>query len=362
MLLRKITSLAAIAGTLAFFSCQDDHAAAPETIKVSFTSFGLDQKIVNELELIQNKLYAATDQGLYVRDLATTANWVPLGLAQKNVRTLVSLGNNTLLAATANPAQEEFLLYRSQDGGQTWNTFENNYGGGAPEPINDFAYDAQKNILYACGWGVVAASQDGGVNWNIINGDWQTTATGMGFVALNPANGDLWSGGQNAIETFVLHRRAASSGAWQSWNTLLPSPSVGKSIAFSEGNPQIILIGAEDGIIKTNNHGATWSTSKEDHSARFYFGLEFDHEVHDRVYAASWVKNFDDPQPLVLSISEDAGSSWTEYTYANNTLFGGVWSMVQRSEGNKTKLYLGLYKGGVYEATIEETNAPSTHH
>jgi photosystem II stability/assembly factor-like uncharacterized protein len=353
MLIRNAFFATAIACVLGLCACQENEPVTPECLQVSFRSLGLEYAIVNELELRENKLYAATDDGLYVKDLTATADWMSLGLQGKNVKTLVFLENNTLLAATSMPEQEEYLLYKSTNGGQDWQLTATNYGNGSPEPINDFAFDEQKNILYASGWNVVARSEDMGSSWTPIYGAWQSMATGLSVVAINPATGDLWAGGQNAIEGFTLAKQDAQDGQWQEWQTLLPSPSTAKSIAFSATNPQRILVGGEDGIIMTTDGGQHWSTIKSDHTARFYFGLEFDQKIPERVYAASWVKNFHDPQPLTISISEDAGASWAEYIYPSTTLFGGVWSMVQKSENTQTHLYLGLYKGGVYEAVIQ---------
>ena len=359
MLLRRLVSFSAVCCALSFAAC-DDETPAPEAYQLSFNSFGLDGKIVNELDLVNNMLYASTNTGVFAKDLTANTDWFALGLAQKNVKTFTYLNNNLLLAATANPSTEEYLLFQSTDGGQSWQETTTNWGGGAPEPLNDMYLDPETQTLYGSGANVVARSEDGGNNWTKVFGEWQSMASGLAFVALNPKNKELWTGGQNAIEGFMLHRQNAGGGSWQSWQTLLASPSVAKSIAFSSSNPQVILVGGEDGIIKTTNNGSSWSTVKHDDNARFYFGLDFDHQVQDRVYAASWVKNFDDPQALVLHISDDAGNNWKEFKHAPASLFGGAWSMVQKSEGNKTILYLGLYKGGVYEVVITEpTSAPT---
>ena len=347
-------ALLALLGALSFYSCDEDDSAAPATYQVSFNSLGLDGRIVHELDLIQNKLWASTDAGLFVKDLSANSDWAARGLAQKNVKTFLALEDNLYLASTADVGQEEYMLYKSTDGGLSWHVLVSDWGNSSPEPLNDLALDASSNTLYACGSGVVAKSENQGQNWSIATGDWQSMASGLAFVAINPANGDVWSGGQNAIESFMLHHLNKSSGEWQNWHGLLPSPSVAKSITFSSTNPQRILVGGEDGIIRTSDNGANWTKVKEDHNARFYFGLDFDHETEERVYAASWDKNFDDPQPLILHISNDSGNNWKEYKHSPANLFGGVWSMIQKSEGNKTKLYLGLYKGGVYEAIIEE--------
>lgn len=353
MVPNKVCMLWAMMCALLLSSCFDD-SALPDGPSVTFQATGLEQRIVNELKLYNNTLYAATDAGLYAKSLSADADWQALGLAGKNVKALVSLNTTTLLASTANPSAEEFLLYRSENSGQSWQEVSSDWGNGAPEPINDFAYHAASNTLYACGWGVVGKSTDQGLSWTAIYGNWQSVATGLAFIEINPANGNLWTGGQNAIEGFTLAKKTSASEHWHSWQNLLPSPSVGKSIAFHPSEPGTVLVGGEDGILHSANGGSSWSVVMQDHTARFYFGLEYDQTSHERVYATSWVKNFDDPQPLVLHISEDGGASWREFRHAPSGLFGGAWDMVQwKDSQNRTKLYIGLYKGGVYEAIVQ---------
>jgi photosystem II stability/assembly factor-like uncharacterized protein len=352
MLMNRFSVLLLALCALSFLSCSDD-GEKPSGPVPSFRALGLEQRIVNELELHNTSLYAATDAGLFAKDLSPEADWQILGLAGKNVTSLVVLNATTLLAATANPLQEDFGLYRSTDGGQHWQQLPYTWSNGGPEPLNDFAYEAASNTLYASGLGVVAKSTDQGNSWTPVYGEWQAMAAGLAFVAINPASGDIWTGGQNAIEQFVLAKTTAANGQWQEWGTLLPSPSVAKSITFHPTNPQTVLVGGEDGILRSNTGGNSWSIIKQDHVARFYFGLQYDSQVPDRVYAASWDKNFDDPQPLLLHISEDGGTTWKEHRHAPAALFGGAWDMVLRKEGQTTKLYIGLYKGGVYEASID---------
>ncbi|MFP4092491.1 MAG: hypothetical protein ACLFUB_19730 [Cyclobacteriaceae bacterium] len=55
----------------------------------------------------------------------------------------------------------------------------------------------------------------------------------------------------------------------------------------------------------------------------------------------------------MLQVSENGGQSWRTFTHDDSQLFGGVYDMLQVKEGAKTLLYLGLFKDGVYLATVE---------
>ncbi|MFW5726513.1 MAG: hypothetical protein ACOCW4_01470 [bacterium] len=56
---------------------------------------------------------------------------------------------------------------------------------------------------------------------------------------------------------------------------------------------------------------------------------------------------------MMLQVSENGGQSWRTFTHDDSQLFGGVYDMLQVKEGEKTLLYLGLFKDGVYLATVE---------
>lgn len=348
--IKKLSLIIFLASVVA---CSSDDAPLSPELKVAFKEIGLVGKIINEIGFLNEGLYAAAADGIYIKDPVGNGNWVSLGLADKNVKTFVQINSQDYLASVKDASKGEHKLFHSSNGGQNWIELDNNFGGNYPEAANDFTFDQQNARIIASGNGVVAQSTDLGKTWVPLHGDWQMLATGLDFVEINPGNQDIWTGGQNGIEGFTLSRFSQDNKQWEDWINLLPSPSSGKDIAFAPNNEQTLVIGAEDGIILSVDNGKSWTTIKEDHDARFYFGVDYDQAKPTRMYAASWVKNFTDPQPLILYVSEDSGANWKEFKYNDETILGGVWDMVQRQDNGITKLYLGLYKGGVFEVTIE---------
>ncbi|PSR53406.1 hypothetical protein AHMF7605_07625 [Adhaeribacter arboris] len=339
---------------LLLLSCTDSEIENPAKKSITFKPIGLSNRIVYELTVQDNKLYAATDNGVFVKSLSASSNWQELGLQGQMVKTILFIPDGTCLVSVSNPAKEEHQLYKAENNTFNFQQVNTNFGGTEPEPINNMAFNPATNEILGVGYNVVAKSTDKGTTWTPIYGDWHYLASGLDFVQLNQKNGDIWAGGQNGIEGFNLVQFSKASNTWQNWTNLIESPSTAKDIAFDKNNAKRLIIGGEDGIIKTEDNGTTWTTIKhEPHSARFYFGVDFDLDNSNKIYAASWLKNFSDPQPLLLYISENAGTTWKEYKYKDDSLFGGVWDMVQVKEGEKTKLYLGLYKGGVFEVTID---------
>lgn len=334
---------------LSLAACSDDDQK--QSKNVTFDSFGLDNRIVHKLKMQNNIIYAATDNGIYKRNISGTTEWELIGLQGEDVSAM-DIKNDIIVAAISNYAEEDFKLFRTENGGTNWIQVETNFGGAYPEPVRAIRFHPTQNKIYGVGYNVIAESENLGGEWQIIHGSWGAMATGLSFVEVNQEINEIWAGGQNAIEELILYKISSSNTV--QWTTLLPSPSVAKKIAFHPLNNAEVLIGAEGGIIKTTNSGSTWSTIKDNHEdSRFYFGVSYDHSNPDIIYAAGWLKNFTDPQPLILNISEDKGNTWKEYQHQDATLLGGVYDMVLVQDENKIELYMGLYKGGVYKASVE---------
>jgi hypothetical protein len=141
----------------------------------------------------------------------------------------------------------------------------------------------------------------------------------------------------------VLHRYSPRRGALDSYPGLLPNPSVAKGIRFVGGR---VLVSGEGGIVQTADDGRSWTVLLHD-DYRFYFDVLADPLRSGRLVTASWAKNFDTPQPLLVDVSDDGGAHWRRIEHADRTLFGGVWSMASAIERGRTVCYLGLYRGGV---------------
>ncbi|MDN5204714.1 hypothetical protein QQ008_25205 [Fulvivirgaceae bacterium BMA10] len=325
----------------------------PDPKMITFIANGLEGRIINELTTSNNLIVAATDNGLYSKTIGTD-QWQSAGLATINVRTFIQINQNLWLAAEKELAQESFRIFKSENKGLNWTEIDSNYGKDFPEQINDFEYISGTQKLYAAGNAVIAESTDLGETWTPVVGDWGFVATGLDFVVKHPTQDFLWAGGQNGIEGFTLNRYDIIQDANQSWINLIPSPSTAKAILFDPTDAGKITIGAEGGIIQSTDDGDNWEILKEEENVgRFIFGLARNNSTPQTIYAAGWVKNFDTPQALILSVSRDNGASWEYHVHNDNTLFGGVWDMISVTENGKQVLYLGLFKGGVYKVILD---------
>lgn len=318
-----------------------------------FTADGLEGRIVRKLHPGPAGLVAATDDSAWRRG---AAGWVSLGLPGLYVQDIAALTPLHFLASVRAPAgAAPGRLVESSDGGASWQDVAHDFGGpGTPEFIQALYDDAPAGRLLALGADALAVSHDHGRHWELLAGQWHAFAGGKDALAVEPASGDVWFGGQDAIETLDLKRRRAAGGAIDHYSGLLPSPSTVKGIRFAMGEPNRVLVAGEGGIAQTRDDGATWQTLLLHPDYRFHFDVLQDPARPRRLVSASWKKDYEQPQPLVVVVSEDDGATWRTIEHPDRQLFGGAWSLASQPDAQgRSAFYFGLYKGGVMRMTLE---------
>lgn len=345
--MRFFSFLTAIA--FIFISCSDED----EKQVLTWSKLGLDGKTIHELKIVNNSLFAASSGGLYKKSLNTTNEFSLIGFDGKNVQAIAPISEQHILASLVDRAnQDPPALYKTIDGGETWQEVQNNFRGTDQEVMLDIEmHPADDNILYGTGWQVVAKSTDQGVNWVPVWGDWGGFGTGTSVVSINPSDADhVWAGGQGGIENgYLLH--SENETEWDEWYDLVENPTVVKEIVFDANNPEHVYAGFEGALMRTKNNGSSWETLIDSEENRFFFGIGLTHFDSDRIYTAGWLKRFDDPQPLKLFYSNDHGTTWKTLDFADED-FGGVYDLKIIPGEDQDRIFLGLYKGGVYEVTV----------
>lgn len=332
--------------------CEKEHSPVKvidENFSIEF--LGLEGPRVNKLVLSNNKLYACTQDGFYVKNLGSPAKFKNIALKGKNVEDAVIFSDSEMLISyrNVNPEIEALpQLWETKDAGTTWKAIEHNFGGDEPEELVDFErHPTQQNTIFGFGRMVLASSTDKGKTWNPIWGDWHMFSNyGRAFV--NPVQPDeIWLGGQGGIENgYLVHLKNES--VINEWNDLVPNPTVVKKVAFDKLSPQTIYVGWEGELSKTSDNGQTWETLIEKHEeAHFFMGIGISDQDQKLIYTGKWAKT-PEPQPLELSYSKDQGKTWTTKTFPGIN-YGGVFDMILVTEGNTDRIFVGLDKGGVYE-------------
>lgn len=329
----------------------------PPLAQPVFIHEGLSGRIVTGIFQHESRLFAATDDGLFGKELGQDA-WQLVGLGGFRIEDLAILDGQRMLA----PAIFDWdpivfkpsTLYETVNGGANWLPVDNNFGGGFESGgIQALHYDHASGRLYATAQDALAVSEDVGRSWQLLAGMWDGASPPSTALNLNAARGQVWFGGQNAIEQMKLMRHDLASSATTQFNTfLLPSPAVIKGITFDPTDPDHVLASGEGGILQSRNNGASWTRPLGDVNHRFYFQTVFDPQDARIIYTASWAKEFELPQPLVFEVSTDSGASWAAYRLNDPGLFGGAWSVSAVVEGGRTVVYLGLYLGGIMKVLL----------
>lgn len=318
-----------------------------------FIHEGLQGRIVSRLRPSDTGVLAATDAGVFQR---RGGAWEPRGLADQTILDLVVISGQRWMAsvrATADGPTATPQLVMTVDGGASWKPVTSNFGGShGPEPVHALAFDGPRQRLLATGSDVLAESRDEGRTWTVLHGDWQGFAHPKAALVVHPASGDIWYGGQDAVEGLILFQRAEATRQVTTHAGLLPSPSVVKGVQFATVlNAGHLLIAGEGGVVETRDGGTTWAKLLHD-GYNFYFDVAFDAHKPGRLVSARWLKNYDAPQPAHVMVSDDAGKTWRSFQTTDDALFGGAWAIHALQESGRTSYLLGLYKGGVMRVEL----------
>ena len=222
--------------------------------------------------------------------------------------------NNIVYLGTGDPNYyyDSYGIYKSTDGGATWNPANANIGNRMALEI--IMHPTNHNIL-------IAATTDG--IWRTVNGGagWTEQVAGGQFTDMiaNPAmNGVLY-----AVTYAGAYYRSADWGI--TWSDISSEISVpggdagGTRLAVSESDPDRVYVGVVAGqcsIYKSTDAGLHFTMVKTDYpnlngydgassgQGNYNFDMTADPDDPDKVYVACHV----------VWKSTDAGETWTQYT------------------------------------------------
>lgn len=342
---------------LGLIGCGDNATphTAPEPPPASpfvFTHQGMNGRVVERLYQQQDKLLALTDDGLYQQQ---QDSWQLLGLKGYMLRDLAFVDDQHWLAAVTKQDEEGMQsheMHETFNAGASWQEVRRPFGrDGEHEGVYALQYDKVQKRLYGTGISVLAASDDFGISWQVLQGFWGGFGQPKSALGLAPDRSKIWWGGQGAIEDGVLFSYRFADGVEQMFQKLLPDPSVYYNVRFAGNN---IYACGEGGIVVSDNQGDSWKNLLPDSNYRFFFDVMIDPRRNNRLYTAGWDKKYEEPQPLILQWSDDAGQSWQRLQYQSAAdFYGGVRSMLLVQRQQQTYLYLGLFKGGVMQVRVQ---------
>ncbi|MCX6563821.1 MAG: hypothetical protein NTU60_09475, partial [Candidatus Aminicenantes bacterium] len=294
-------------------------------------------------------LYVETTKGIY-KSANSGSSWTPAGSSGKAPRMLQI---HPLSTSTIYGSDGGKLVYRSQDGGATWQEFDLSAllqislkDGSFTASINGLALDpATPATLYlASGFGPLKTT-DGGANWQWIRKD--LIAVGIGSLAIDPATSALYAGTARGFQ------RSPDGGA--TWTQV--SALDYTSIVAQPTNPTTLFAISGGWIRKSVDGGESWAAcGAPDYWTAIPQEIVLDPVNGATIYLLGYYYGFRLYSPLFQKSldggatykSLDGGATWLATSVPDSKHF--VTTLIADPQGMDV-VYAGTTGGGLFKTT-----------
>jgi hypothetical protein len=280
-------------------------------VHAQFEFLGLHGHAVRDLSDYWNgKIYAATDQGVYVRPAQVgDTTWTLIGLKGKFVRAVYPHDFGALSYAVTAGVQrkpgdpDSTLIYCSRYGDSNWVSADTGIDRTAISSIRSISGFPSPLIC-----GETFAGGEGKVYLG-VSGVWEKVFD-IGIGAVNVVAVDLrtvsvWVGGETGIfAPFIAHSKDKGS----TWTTTLPDlagDNACNSLCFDPTDTSLVYGGMEGSVINSTDGGMTWSATGLQGTSYYFYGLVYDASTSSLF--AGGTTSTGDPG---LFMSRNQGSSW----------------------------------------------------
>lgn len=319
----------------------------PISIFAQWNCIGLKNTECNKIEYFQNNFYVANKKGLFVKESSLNDSiWINLGI-EREILDFVIFSKESIIVTTSisNIGDDTTSIFITNDSGVHWEKFQNNFGGTSIyKTAKSIQFDSNfPDTLYARNEFCTAKSIDKGNSWLEVDGNWDEGGSAENYI-FNIGN-IIWTGGMSGYFFPYLQK---SSDYGKTWDIIYGfNPVFGDnaclSLLISSNDSNILFLGMEDYILKSNDGGNTWSSVLEPSIGTQFFDLKFDPLNENIIYATGMQKN-----NLFVYVSNDFGVTWDYYTC--NSIIYNVWSknicfVDDMFYLSSNKLYLATNKG-----------------
>lgn len=237
-----------------------------------FEYLGLGEYFTEDLDIVDNYMYAATDDGVFKKSVydLSSSHWTSIGLKGMKVLSLLVLDPTTIFAVVnAYHSPENELIYKTEDGGKTWNAVFYDFPLtplSPPKHILD-RHPGSYDVFYLVNdiQDGIFKSDNGGFEWERIAGQSQFNLNR--FLKVNPYSpNQLWYGGEGLGYSANLFESLDFGVTWHEKDTggLLPFESCFHNLVIDDHDPQTWYLPGEYGVLKTEDNGDSFSLVLED--------------------------------------------------------------------------------------------------
>jgi Secretion system C-terminal sorting domain len=233
-----------------------------------FTPGGLSGRIVYSLALWGNKVYAGTDDGVFVHTVGQFDDtvWTPVGLRGRTVRSVYPHQSGAIGYAISAGIDLRFgdsdsvLIYCSQNSDSAWIPADDGIDRSSVRVIK--CIDGFPSPLIC---GESYAASEGLVYRRSIGGIWEKVFD-MGIVVtnvvkVNSTTVSVWTGGETAIFWPFISRSHDKGNTWSTSFPDLQGDNACNSLAFDPGDTSVVYAGMEGSVIVSKDEGTSWQSS-----------------------------------------------------------------------------------------------------
>jgi hypothetical protein len=291
----------------------------PLVAETQWTYLGLMDKPILEFKIENNWFYAGTEYGLFKKELSSTdTTWSLVGFEGTRIYDFIVFSEDTVLICKeiSPTAGDTVSLFITFDGGSTWNDYQNGFGADSYSKrctaLEKGA--AGTNTIFARTGSCVARSQNNGMSWELVHGEWNNTNSASKNLFNFYSNGACWAGGSTGYFQPYLIRSLDFGNNWELF-TIPPSYSGGDNSTICLLQNQIdaneILVGLGRRLLKSYDGANTWEYSIDNAPSESFCDIKQSTINDDLIFTASIkVLNALGECSLMCYGSNNFGESW----------------------------------------------------
>lgn len=301
------------------------------------------------LKIINDTIFVATQNGLYKKSVNSNDTiWYLAGFQGMKINDFSLIAYDTIVCVV--DSNEGNSVFTTFDNGTSIINTTNGFGGTGFNYQSGTRIDINKNNhqeIIAMSGSCVAKSVDFCGNWAPSYLTWGYTLYQSTILKYHPLNNEIiYSGGElNLFDSYIAY--SLDSGT--NWAlTAIESNNAVNCIAFHPTNENIIFIGKEGKIARSNDKGINWSDIYFTPNYEYIYSIIYDEGNNNILYSAGAINGQNDTIRIFKSI--DGGNNWfTWYVEAFSNSDKQVISLVMRNNslflltrdhfGNSTGVY-----------------------
>ncbi|MFA0963141.1 hypothetical protein AB9P05_15160 [Roseivirga sp. BDSF3-8] len=278
---------------------------------------GLTDKSVEQLDIFKNLIFAGTDEGMYRKNVVSKDTvWTPIGLQRFEVLDFIVFSPEYLIASVRPPIPKDPVsIYRTLDGGETWEPYQNNFGGRSGQNVCT-ALDAlitAPDTLFGRGDFVVAKSENGGESWRPVLGEWGSFGYQSDLIRIDEQNPNIvWAGGEGGIFNPYLYKSTDYGETWDFKSVPNDGDNAVYDIEIKPGDSETVVVGLEGLLVRSTDGADSFTITAEPAEGTYFLALDRAPGVSESLVYASGSEFGTKAGSLFFYRSEDFGQTWTK--------------------------------------------------